>query len=83
MKPDTLSVNGFPRFMGSQVPGQLVFIILATGALLAAALLSWHLYEKQFLKLKELFPYHTMGTEAAISPPGAAHRAHTVGSSGI
>lgn len=45
----------FPRLAGSQVPGQLVFTAVTASISLAAAALSWHLYESQFLKLKGLF----------------------------
>jgi peptidoglycan/LPS O-acetylase OafA/YrhL len=41
---------------GSQVPGRLLFTGLVVAVTLAAALLSWHVYEKQFLKLKAYFP---------------------------
>ncbi len=48
-----------PRLAGSQLPGQLAFTAVGASVSLAAALLSWHLYETQFLKLKALFPYDT------------------------
>ncbi len=53
------SVARLPRLAGSQLPGQLAFTTVAASVSLAAALLSWHLYETQFLKLKALFPYDT------------------------
>lgn len=43
----------------SQLPGQLCFYGIATAASLVLALLSWNLYEKHFLKLKERFPVAT------------------------
>ncbi len=46
----------FPRLGGSELPGQFLFYILATGLSVGAALLSWNLYEKHFLKLKRYFP---------------------------
>ncbi len=35
----------------------MLWLAVATGASVALALLSWHVVEKQFLKLKTLFPY--------------------------
>jgi peptidoglycan/LPS O-acetylase OafA/YrhL len=45
-----------PRVGNSQLPEQLCFGLAMTGLTLAAALLSWNLYEKHFLKLKKYFP---------------------------
>jgi peptidoglycan/LPS O-acetylase OafA/YrhL len=50
--------------LGSRVPAQLGFFVIATIITLALAWLSWHLFEKHFLKLKDLFPM----TSAAKSP---------------
>jgi peptidoglycan/LPS O-acetylase OafA/YrhL len=69
LKPNTFSVNEFPELMGSQLPGQLLFIVIATGALSGAALLSWHLYEKHFLKFKRLFPYRASGIDSEAELP--------------
>lgn len=48
---------GIPRLAGSNLVRQLLFTTAAGVVSLAAAVLSWHLYEAQFLKLKSLFPY--------------------------
>lgn len=53
------NVGSIPRFAGSQLPGQLVFTVVTALLTMAAALLSWHLFEAQFLKLKALFPYES------------------------
>jgi hypothetical protein len=43
--------------MGSLLPAQAVFTMVATVTAFAIAFLSWLLYEVQFLNLKGLFPY--------------------------
>jgi len=40
---------------GSPAAGRLLFIVLAAAGTLGAAWLSWHLFEKHFLKLKRYF----------------------------
>jgi peptidoglycan/LPS O-acetylase OafA/YrhL len=45
------------KVMGSALPGQTVYYVLAIGTSLALAFLSWHLLEKHFLRLKSFFPY--------------------------
>jgi peptidoglycan/LPS O-acetylase OafA/YrhL len=41
---------------GSVLPWQILYIVLASLVSLAVAYLSWHLYEKHFLRLKAFFP---------------------------
>jgi peptidoglycan/LPS O-acetylase OafA/YrhL len=48
-----LHPNAMPTVFGLTLPGQLVFNVIVTGASLAAAFLSWHLFEKHFLRLKD------------------------------
>jgi peptidoglycan/LPS O-acetylase OafA/YrhL len=50
-------VDSFPTWLGSPLPGQLLFYFAATAPAFILAWLSWHLYEKQALKLRRLFPY--------------------------
>ena len=47
----------FPQFMGSRIPGQLLFFVASTAITFVAAWLSWNLYEKHFLSLKKFFEY--------------------------
>ncbi|MBI3461915.1 MAG: acyltransferase [Planctomycetes bacterium] len=49
---------------GSVFLGRALYMLLATGASLALALLSWHLYEKHFLKLKSVLTPHRPSTTA-------------------
>jgi peptidoglycan/LPS O-acetylase OafA/YrhL len=46
-----------PTVFGSQLPAYLLWLVISIGASVAIALVSWHLLEKQFLKMKKLFPY--------------------------
>lgn len=45
----------FPTFLGSQVPGQLLFYVAATSVTCAAARVSWQCFESPFLNLKRHF----------------------------
>jgi peptidoglycan/LPS O-acetylase OafA/YrhL len=45
----------FRIVFGSQLPGQLLFSLLVISLTFFAAALSWHLYEKHFLRLKRFF----------------------------
>ena len=58
----------FPTLAGSQLPGQLVYYVLAAAPAIFIAWVSWHLLEKRFLKLKSRF---TM----AVPQQLAVHRA--------
>jgi peptidoglycan/LPS O-acetylase OafA/YrhL len=49
-------VAAFPTWLGSPLPGQLLFYVVATAPAFLLAWASWHLYEKQMLKLKRFFP---------------------------
>lgn len=44
-------------FLNSLVPALILFIILSTMVCWTLAYISWHLYEKQFIKLKKYFSY--------------------------
>jgi peptidoglycan/LPS O-acetylase OafA/YrhL len=49
------TIAGFPTVGGSDVPAAIAFTLIGMGTTIVLALLSWHLYEKQFLKLKARF----------------------------
>jgi peptidoglycan/LPS O-acetylase OafA/YrhL len=57
-----------PTVFGSLLPAYLLWLALSIGATVAVALVSWHLLEKQFLKMKKYFPYQSAG--ASPSPTG-------------
>jgi peptidoglycan/LPS O-acetylase OafA/YrhL len=55
-----------PAVFGSLLPAYLLWLALSIGATVVVALISWHLLEKQFLKMKKYFPYQSVG--ASPSP---------------
>ena len=67
------TADKWPTVMGSHVPGVLLFGLVSTSMSVIFALISWHCYEKHFLKLKRLFPYQRAPTlqprEAPIVAP--------------
>jgi peptidoglycan/LPS O-acetylase OafA/YrhL len=52
-----LGAQSLPTVAGSQLPGQLAFMIVAFTISYAAACMSWYGYEAHFLELRRLFPY--------------------------
>jgi peptidoglycan/LPS O-acetylase OafA/YrhL len=59
----------YPRLLGSELPGQMLFYLVAGSAALGCAWVSFQIFEKQFLKLKRLFP-----SGAAGAPPRPQRR---------
>ena len=59
---------------GSVLPWQILYLAVSISASLVVAYLSWHLYEKHFLRLKAFFPTHTRASlaQAAMLPPRPA-----------
>lgn len=56
----------------TQVSQQILFFLLASVLTVGAAWLSWHLFEKHFLKLKEFFPMDRTSAARAHRDPLAA-----------
>jgi peptidoglycan/LPS O-acetylase OafA/YrhL len=90
VRPSWLSPQAVPTILGSQLPGLFLYITGATLVSVGLAFASWHLYEKQFLKLKRFFSYRTdcLASERATisgwSTPAVAHAAaNTAGSTSI
>jgi peptidoglycan/LPS O-acetylase OafA/YrhL len=54
-----LNFRGIPTVFGSQLPAYLLWLAVTIGLTVAVALVSWHVWEKQFLKLKRFFPYES------------------------
>jgi len=62
------SMRSVPTIFGSQLPGYLLWLVILVGASVAVALVSWHLVEKPFLKMKRFFPYHSTDVAATTGP---------------
>lgn len=72
-------IGSFPRLAGSDVPGAVAYTLIAIALTTLLALASWHLYEKQFLKLKKFFPLPSSGDAGLgrlqnIDDSGGGHR---------
>jgi peptidoglycan/LPS O-acetylase OafA/YrhL len=65
----------FLTLMGSPLPGQVIFYVGATLVALAAAWLSWHLYEKHFLALKRYFAPARAAAASAVRATPHPHAA--------
>jgi peptidoglycan/LPS O-acetylase OafA/YrhL len=57
IRDEYFPVASFPTWLGSPLPGQLLFYVAATAPALALAWISWHLYERQWLAIARYFPY--------------------------
>jgi len=55
LRDTVLKPANLPRLFGSSLPSQLLFDSTAIALTLSVALVSWHAYEKWFLKLKRYF----------------------------
>ncbi len=54
---------------GSVLPWQMVYLAASFAASLAVAYLSWHLYEKHFLRLKVFFPTRKRSAPSSAGQP--------------
>jgi hypothetical protein len=51
------TASDLPVMWGSQLPAFGLYVTVAGGLSVAAAVASWHLYERPFLHLKNAYPY--------------------------
>ena len=66
-----IGIASFPLIAGSGIPAALAYSLLATVLTGTAALISWHLYEKHFLRLKRFFPRRDDdNSPAGLTPVG-------------
>ena len=63
-----LTVDAFARLGGSSIPGVLAFGAVTVGLSVAAALITWHLWEAPFLRLKKYLPYREKRAVARSRP---------------
>jgi peptidoglycan/LPS O-acetylase OafA/YrhL len=59
-----------PSIGGSSLPGQTLWLIVYVGFSTGVAMLSWHIVEKHFLRLKRFFPYGTKAERVGTTPIG-------------
>jgi peptidoglycan/LPS O-acetylase OafA/YrhL len=57
IRDEYFPVADFPSWMGSPLPGQMLFYVAATAPAFLLAWLSWHVLEQRALALKRFFPY--------------------------
>lgn len=49
--------GGLPRIGGSELPAQILLFVVAIGITWCLAVVSWHFFEKHWLRLKDQVPY--------------------------
>jgi peptidoglycan/LPS O-acetylase OafA/YrhL len=59
-----LTPQSLPSVAGSHILGVLAFAVIASTISVTFAVISWHCYEKHFLKLKRWFPYRRRALRA-------------------
>ena len=87
-----ISAAAAPVVWGSALPGEIAYAAIAGTVSLIAAMLSWHLFEKHFLKLKDRFsetPVAALGVPVATAwavpgvPGGALDDVRLVAARGV
>lgn len=82
---DRVFAGGLPPIWGSQVPTQLLLLAACIALTFAVSVVSWHILEKRFLRLKDRFEYRAptpalphspvaavpVGVAEVVSPPTA------------
>ncbi len=63
MRRSFIRPERFPTILHSHIPAQLLFYVIGFSASMGLAVLSWHVWEKHFLRLKALFPYGRVPAE--------------------
>jgi len=68
-----VTATGLSASLGSPWLGQIAYLAIMFAATTATALISWHAYEKHFLKLKSRFEAHPQPTDATqtVNSPAA------------
>ena len=64
-----ISVDKLPVIGGSHLPANAFFVVVAFLSSIAMALISWHLIENPFLKLKSMLPYKKAAEQPAVTSP--------------
>jgi peptidoglycan/LPS O-acetylase OafA/YrhL len=64
--------GGLPIVAGSYIPAQVAVGVLLTAIVVGLAMLSWHFYERHFLKLKRFVQYADESQSATQSVPALA-----------
>jgi len=82
VQPLVFPGNRVPAVLGSHVLPSVALGVLCGLLTFAAALVSWNLYEKQFLKLKRYFAYAPKVRGGAREPSGAGESPAAAGAPG-
>ena len=64
------TLDFIPTVFGSQLPAYLSWLAMSIGACVAIALVSWHLIEMPFLRLKRYFPYESPLVTSSVDVMG-------------
>lgn len=70
--------NHLPRLYGSSIPGQVAFTLAVLAISTFMAVISWHAFEKHFLKLKGFFRDRQPAAVELLPKAGSAGKGETV-----